>query len=36
MDILFNDDEIEGDIFIEPPYPSVDTDEDSSDEDGSG
>jgi len=27
---------MEGDIFIEPPNPSVDTDEDSGDEDGSG
>ncbi|XP_060879200.1 piggyBac transposable element-derived protein 3-like [Metopolophium dirhodum] len=36
LDILLNNDEIEGDIFIEPPNPSVDTDEDSGDEDGSG
>jgi len=36
LDILLNDDEMEGDIFIEPPHPSVDTDEDSGDEDGSG
>jgi hypothetical protein len=36
LDILLNNDEMEGDIFIEPPNPSVDTDEDSGDEDGSG
>jgi len=36
LDILSNNDEMEGDIFIEPPNPSVDTDEDSGDEDGSG
>lgn len=36
LDILLNDDEMEGDIFIEPPHPSVDTDVDSGDEDGSG
>lgn len=35
MDILLND-EIDGDVFIEPPNPNVDTDEDSGDEDGSG
>lgn len=36
MDIILNDDTIEGDIFVEPPYPSVDTDEDSGEEDGGG
>jgi len=36
MDILLNDDGIEGDIFVEPPHPSVHTGEDSRDEDGSG
>ncbi|KAL5234398.1 hypothetical protein ACI65C_001808 [Semiaphis heraclei] len=35
LDILLNED-TEGDIFIEPPNPHVDTDVDSADEDGSG
>lgn len=35
LDILLSVD-IEGDIFIEPPNPRVDTDVDSGDEDGSG
>lgn len=35
LDILLNED-IEGDVFIEPPNPHVDTDVDSADEDGSG
>ncbi|KAF0752800.1 piggyBac transposable element-derived protein 3-like [Aphis craccivora] len=35
LDILLNED-IEGDIFIEPPYPHVESDGDSADEDGSG
>ncbi|KAL4089999.1 hypothetical protein QTP88_024915 [Uroleucon formosanum] len=35
LDILLNED-TERDIFIEPPYPHVDTDGDSADEDGSG
>jgi len=35
LDILLNED-TEGDIFIEPPYPHIDTDVDSADEDGSG
>lgn len=30
------DDDFEGDIFIEPPEPNVDTDEDSGDDDGGG
>lgn len=34
--ILLNDDEIDGDIFVEPLSPRVDIDEDSGDEDGSG
>ncbi|XP_050066434.1 piggyBac transposable element-derived protein 3-like [Aphis gossypii] len=35
LDILLNED-IEGNIFIEPPYPHVESDGDSADEDGSG
>lgn len=32
MDVLLNDDTIEGDIFIEPRYLILDTDEDSGEE----
>lgn len=33
---MISNDNIEGDVFIEPPAPNVDTDEDSGDEDGGG
>lgn len=36
MDILLGDDEINGDIFVELPHSSVNTNEDSRNEDGSG
>ncbi|KAI4462959.1 transposase is4 [Holotrichia oblita] len=35
LDMVYNDD-IDGDIYVEPPEPNVDTDEDSGDEDGGG
>lgn len=35
LDIAYNED-IEADIFIEPPEPNVETDEDSADEDDGG
>ncbi|KAJ8970559.1 hypothetical protein NQ314_001161 [Rhamnusium bicolor] len=35
LEIVYNDD-IEGNIFVEPPDPNVDTDEDSGDEDAGG
>uniref|UniRef100_A0A6P7GD37 Uncharacterized protein LOC114340751 n=1 Tax=Diabrotica virgifera virgifera TaxID=50390 RepID=A0A6P7GD37_DIAVI len=36
LDIIYNDELIDGDIFVEPPDTNVDTDEDSGDEDGGG
>ncbi|XP_068083077.1 uncharacterized protein [Anabrus simplex] len=35
LDIIYNDD-IDGDVFIEPPIPNIDTDEDSGNEDEGG
>lgn len=35
LDMIYNDD-IDGEIFIEPPEPHVESDEDSADEDDGG